>query len=903
MLMPGHEISTGVLKSDAIWYHAFREGGAEGFYGKAADEQITKQQRQTMKRIVNLTKWALGIRKRRSSQLSFAALFKKFQEILSINNRVLELIAGANDKLGGDYVFDQQYIHATCKEVSELVQKLIYNLDSLAPKKYSALLDAFYRIQQEINGELEGRMGGLAREFILSYEDVSRDLLEAVGAKNAHLIEVRTVLGLRTPDGFAITAAAFHAFMEENGLRPLVEEITSTWVAGEIDTAEASARIQSQVMAARLPERLKKELAHAVEHLTRKSTAKTFFLAVRSSAWGEDGEHTFAGQYMTRLNVPVADLADSYLQVLASAYSETAMEYRRRQGYSEKEVTMSVACQEMIDAMVSGVLYTINPLAPDKDTMLLSATWGLGTPVVSGRAVTDQFTIERSRPHQITEVKVVRKENALIVTRQGGTIQQQVPRDRQTSASLLNEQVKALVETGLQVEKYFKKPQDVEFCLDHEGKIIILQARPLIIKPQAVLRSDELVRLVRKYPVIFRDKGMIAQKGIAAGPVFLINNDKDLDEFPAGAILVTKYASPLLAKAMMQAVGIITDVGAVTGHLANIAREFRVPCILNTGNATELLASGQEITIDAEENVIYRGIVKELRYYSLAEEDIGETFEYRLLRRVLKKIGPLHLLDPSEKNFVPAACQTLHDITRFVHEKAVEELINFNYYHRLDKGTFASKLVWDIPLDLIMIDVGGGLETSAKTILPEEICSVPMISLLKGLAQPGSWDNEPMSVDFGSFMSSLTRTIPPELSSPKYVGRNLAVVSREYANVSLRLGYHFTMIDAYISENINDNYAYFRFFGGVTEDTRRTRRAKFLGEILANNDFRVEMHGDLVVGRIKKLDAERMRQRLYLLGLLVGFTRQLDVQMNSEGHIVEFVKKFETLSGSNNYEH
>jgi len=858
-----------------------------------------------MKRFTEWARRALGKRGAGAAKIPFAVLFRKFQETLVINNRVLELIAEANDKLGGDYVFDQHYINTTCGEIGELVQKLVYNLDSIAPKKYLALLDVYQRIQHEIDTELEGGLAGLTTEFILSYDRLSPDLLEAVGGKNAHIAEVHTYLGIRTPDGFAITGTAYRAFMEHNGLPPQVEEVSKAWVADKIDTTQASAKIQALITAGSLPPQLEKEMAGAIEQLTKKSGAKKLFFAVRSSAWGEDGEDSFAGQYMSRLNVPAAEVVGCYREVLASAYSETAMEYRRRKGYHEKEVIMSVACQEMIDARVSGVLYTLDPLQPEKEVMLLSATWGLGAPVVSGRAAADQFSVERREPYRIIEVKVIRKETALIVNKQGGTVQQEVSSERQTSAALTTGEVKNLVETGLLIEKYFRKPQDIEFCLDYDGRLVILQTRPLKIKHHSAPRPHELAGLAEKYPVIFRDKGVIAQKGITAGSVFLLKNDTDLAEFPAGAILVAKYASPILAKVMIRANGIITDVGSATGHLATIAREFRVPCILNTGNATQLLAPGQEITIDAEENVIYKGLVKELRSYSRVEEDIEETFEYRLLRRVLKKIAPLHLLDPSEKNFVPAACQSLHDITRFVHEKTVEELIDLNYTHYHDPQTISGKLKWEIPLDLIIIDVGGGLKTEGqeKAVSREDIRSVPMQALLKGLEHPGAWNNEPMSVDFGSFMSSLTRTIPAELASPRYVGQNLAVISKEYANVSLRLGYHFTMIDAYIAENINDNYAYFRFFGGVTDDTRRSRRAKFLGEVLANNDFRIELHGDLVVARLKKLDAESMRQRLYLLGMLIGFTRQLDVMMTSEGQIAECMKKLDTLLEVATYEH
>jgi len=170
-----------------------------------------------------------------------------------------------------------------------------------------------------------------------------------------------------------------------------------------------------------------------------------------------------------------------------------------------------------------------------------------------------------------------------------------------------------------------------------------------------------------------------------------------------------------------------------------------------------------------------------------------------------------------------------------------------------------------------------------------------MKAFLKGLSVPGAWDTEPMSVDFGSFMSSLTRTFSSSMATPKYVGQNLAVLSKEYVNINLRLGYHFNMIVAYISENLNDNYAYFRFLGGVTDISRRSRRAKLLAEILAKSDFRVDIRGDLVIARIKKLDLRMMEEKMKILGLLVAFTRQLDVKMSHEQEIERLKNVFQDL--------
>ncbi len=478
----------------------------------------------------------------------------------------------------------------------------------------------------------------------------------------------------------------------------------------------------------------------------------------------------------------------------------------------------------------------------------------------------------------------------------GGTVKQQVGVDLQTRASLTPGQLRQLAEAGLRIEKYFRQPQDIEFAFDDTGELVILQSRPLNISRDQVCRPADLAAVTSRYPVLLAGRGDIAHQGIAAGVVRIVRSEKDLKDFPDGAILVASYASPLYARVMPRAAGIITDVGAATGHLATVAREFRLPAIFNCGEATRILADGQEITMDAEENIVYQGIIPELRLYGQAGEPIDETREYRLLRRVLRKIQPLHLIDPAESNFTPGACRTLHDITRFVHEKAVEALIDFNYDNRHAPENVVGRLAWQIPLDLLIIDIGGGLRPGVRgRIKPADVLSSPMRAILEGIDLPGAWNNEPMSVDFGSFMSSLTRTMAPELARPRHLGQNLAVISGEYANISLRLGYHFTMIDAYVSDVVNDNSIYFRFFGGVTDDSRRARRARFLGEILAVNDFRVELHGDLVVGRIKKLDRQRMLDRLVALGLLIGFTRQLDVLMVSDQRIYEYIERFNAL--------
>ncbi len=818
--------------------------------------------------------------------------FHQFQDILSLNSRILQQIADVNNKLSGDYVFDQHYVNTSSKELVSLVEKLLYALDTLAPGKYRALRTAFDRIKAEIEQELSGYQARVSTTFVMNYNTVTRDLVDEVGAKNANLAEVQSLLGLRIPQGFAVTASAYHAFIETNKLEPEIAGICNDWQAGEVSIADVSATIQRRIRNGPLPARLEKELNSAVTSLGR---GRRLQFALRSSAWHEDRQHSFAGQYKTVLNVPVADVTNAYREVLASLYSENTMVYRHKQGYRENEMAMPVACQEMIDAAVSGVLYTRDPQMPQQDALLINAIWGIGLPLVSGETNADRFTVSRNTPLKINAINVARKQTALRLDLKNGTRTENIAPEMQNRACLSSKQVLAVAEAGIQIETLFRHPQDIEFAFDKQGQLVILQARPLALSPANVVKAKDLAEILLRRPVLLKGQGEIAQRGIASGTICVIRSEEDLDHFPDGAVLVAKTASPLLAKVLSRAAAILTDIGMVTGHLATVARELRIPAVLNCGNVSTLLQDGQDVTVDAEDNVVYKGIVPELRDYGLAEDPIEDTYEYRLLRRVLKKIAPLRLIDPSEESFRPEGCRSLHDITRFVHEKAVEELVRGNIY-RGGAAKHAPRLDCPIPLDLFLIDIGDGLQSGAgNRVTPKEILSIPMKAILRGLAIPGAWESEPMSVDFTSFMSSLTRTTTPELAKTGFLGQNLAVLSRQYVNLSLRLGYHFTMIDAYASERVDDNYIYFRFFGGVTDAKRRSRRAQFLASSLALNDFRVEVQGDLVVGRLKGLEMLDLISRLSLLGVLIGFTRQLDVRMVNDNDISRFVEKFKTI--------
>ncbi len=826
----------------------------------------------------------------------FRLIFADFKKILNLNNQILDLIADANDKLSGDYIFDEQYIHTTCHQLTDLVRQLIVLINHLTRQRYADLYDNFDRIEGEVAAILQGDILCPVTDYVLPYTAITRGLMDAVGGKNAHIAEIGSVLGLRIPDGFAITTAAFSAFWSENNLEEKVSTCIRQQQRKALPLEEMAWEIQRLIFDATLPAKVEKEILAAAAGICRARPETTPCFAVRSSAQGEDGASSFAGQYRSCLNISVKNLPQAYKEVVASLYSPEAVEYRLRKDLRPNEIKMSVACQLMIPAKTSGVLYSYDPVLPEEETLVISSAWGVGEPIMAGKIPTDLFVLDRHAPHEVKEVQVVRKERGMILHGCDGIGMESVPEERQTQPSLKNQQLKELAEIGLQLERYFKKPQDVEFAIDRHDNIIVLQSRQLGLQQARLPRACDLTDLGRKYPVLMQGRGITAMKGVASGPVWILERDSDLHDFPVDAILVARYASPQLARVIHKAGGFITDIGSTTGHLATVAREFRVPALFNTENATSLLHHGQEITLDTECLTIYAGKVRELHFYSFHEEPIEEMYEYRLLRRVLKKIEPLNLFEPHDSNFTPQGCQTYHDLTRFVHEKAVETIIDLNFYHAHHRDTQAGRLVWDYPLDLILIDVGGGIEGEHdKGIRPEQIRSIPMQTLLRGMSHPGIWDMTSMQIDFGSFMSSLTKTAASHNTDPAEVGRNLAVISSEYTNINFRLGYHFTVIDAYLSDNILDNHIYFRFSGGVTEPTRRSRRTTLLNKILSHYDFLCEQHGDIIVARLKRMNRESMLKRLFLLGLLIGFTRQLDVKMVSDATISAYFEQVKTI--------
>jgi pyruvate, water dikinase len=585
---------------------------------------------------------------------------------------------------------------------------------------------------------------------------------------------------------------------------------------------------------------------------------------------------------------------------VASQFNRRALMYLCQKKLIHREQSMSVGCLAMVPAVASGVLFTVDPMGRQNDVMLLDATWGLGPALVDGTVTPDQFVLSK-RP-EIRLIKEHLSEKTILFEGQNqssGLTTVIVDDKKKNQPALTKEQIMALGQYGMQLENYFGDPQDIEFAVDPHGKLFLMQARPLTlqtaqdIQPISEATQQELLL----------DKGTVACFGVAVGPVYIIKHDEDLTNFPEGAILVAKHTTARYGMVLHKAKGMVIDIGSATSHLAILAREFKVPALVDTGFATQILPAGQVITVDATRMRVYQGEITELLHkaQNKTDPDKIESPIFTKLRRVMRWIIPLNLVDPKLSDLTPDNCKTLHDITRFGHQLGIKEM--FDLAEKASQQEVHSvRLKTHIPFNLHIIDLGGGIEAHrrAKFVSPEAIQSIPLLALWKGISHPDiSWAG-PIPIDMKGLYSVVSRSLTATAEHSDFWSRTFAIISHNYLNYSSRLGYHFATIDAYVGDIRNDNYITFRFKGGAADEVRRGRRVRFLGAVLEKLDFEVEITGDLVVGRLWKYPRELLEEKLDLLGRLMGCARQRDMLMADDAIVDWYTAAF--LAGNYKFE-
>jgi pyruvate, water dikinase len=822
---------------------------------------------------------------------SMKTKYQAFQKLLMTNNQVLELMADVEEKLSGEYLFDMHYIKTNVRLIGYSVQKIIETLNILSQNKYEQFYAIYNDINKGIETILEYKMEVPVTDLTINLEDITDKAIGVAGGKIAHLGEIKNSLNLPTPEGFVISAYAFVKFMDHNTfLEKIGEKLSELAVDNLEELNRVSREINGMIIQSDVLPDLKIAVENAYRELCRKA-GQGLMVSVRSSAIREDSEFSFAGQYATFLNVPGDAILQKYKEVVASLFTPRALFYSKTKGFSETDMVMAVGVLKMVDAKAGGVMYSRDPNDPNADHILINAIYGLGKWVVDGTVTPDFYAVSRHPDGTIKDKRISAQETMLVCDLEGNLKEERVPDEKRGKQCLSDVQIKLLAKYALDLETYYGSPQDIEWAVGSDGKIYVLQSRPLRILMNATSGVCLPTRF-DSYKIIL-DKGVLACKGIGYGKAFVLKDEEDLEYFPEGSVLIAKHTSPKFVTVMNKAAAIITDVGSATGHMASLSREYQIPTILDTEVATSVIQHGQEITVDAINCNIYEGKVPELlEYAEKKKEPFKETHLFKTLEKMLKCIVPLNLTDPGSETFKPEYCKTFHDITRFAHEMAMQEMFDIGGSHDI-KETETIDLSAGIPADIHLLDIGGGVKENIKKASFEDIFSIPFAALLRGMKNM-KWPAPP-AVDAKGFLGMLAHSASvPEAQLHEMGEKSFAVVSRNYMNFSIRLGYHFSMVEAYAGDNMNDNYIQFFFKGGGAARERRLRRVRLIKEILKAIGFKVSVKEDVINAILTKYKQSTIENMLMVMGKLTAYTKQLDMAMFNDAVTDMYVEQFIT---------
>ena len=817
----------------------------------------------------------------------FRFRYALFKELLVANSELLSVLSDMDEKLKGEQVFGFSYINNQVNKSLKHAFQMVKSLNVMSGAKYRELYTALEEINGRIKEVVNEQKVDHAPSAVMSYSELSLKDADWAGGKNANLGEIRNRLGIPVPAGFAITTRGFHTFFDENGLKDEIIRQKNLIYVNEYDLLNSlSAEVIELVKSRPVPPALEAEILAAAEALW--GTDQSVLLALRSSAVGEDGDLSFAGQYLTLLGVTRAEITEAYKSIIASLYSARSISYRSSKGVVDEDLAMAVACLQMVDSRASGVLYTRHPYDITNEHILINAVWGLGPYAVDGVVTPDAYTVSKDESLTVLEKNVASQPVQLVLNHRGGVEERPVPEPQQGAPCLDDAQIRRLAGYGAALERHYKCPQDVEWALAPDGTLLILQSRPLKIQSPKNFHLLKAAPLAG-YPLLL-DGCEIASQGVGCGPAFHVQAIEDLARFPEGGVLVARHSSPEYVVVMRRCSGIIVEAGSVSGHMAALAREFGVPTIVSPDAALERIPAGTEVTVDAFTGRVYAGTVQELLSAIRKDEaHMKGTPVYAQLQRIAQHVVPLNLVNPAAPEFAPQGCRTLHDLARFCHEFSYKEMFQISDLASKFHG-WSLKLDAALPMDIHLIDLGNGLAEGAEVrwnaVKVSQIASVPFRALLAGMLNKEVHGADPRPVNFSGLLSVMReQTLAPGHVGERFGDRSYAIIADKYLNFSSRVGYHYSVVDVYCGDTINKNYISFTFKGGAADSVRKNRRVRAIALILDREGFKVTVKGDKVDARLQKYPKSYIESRMDILGRLLIFTRQLDMLMTTEGAV------------------
>ncbi len=811
--------------------------------------------------------------------------FNNFLHLLESNHHALKVMSDMEEKSLGEYVFDINYIRTSLDEIRDNISSIIDNLVILGGDKYDKLFERYMRIDDEIASLLSNKRTIAEDELTIPLEKLNQAMVHRVGSKNAQLGEINSLPGVTIPNGFAITVWAYKRFIDSNDLQNRINKrISSVDIKDFSQLVTISDEIQEIVYSSVVPDDVRSAILKSYKKLNQVNISG--LVSVRSSALGEDTGLSFAGQYATFLGVKEDDVLNKYKRVIASKFTPKAIFYFLSHSLEESELAMGVGCVEMIFARSSGVIYTRNPVRPKEDYMIVNSIFGLGKLLVDGEINPDIFIVKRNDTSEIENIPS-RKECRLVLQKDGEIVKEKLPPELMDELSLRETEIIGLVTIANKIEKHYGFPLDIEWAINNSGKVVVMQVRPLKIIESAPEPTVQQMRGLTK----INEGATTVCPGAEAGKICHISSPDHLGKIPEGSVLVAPRPFPGLITAMDSAAALVTKFGGIASHMATIAREYRLPTISGVEDIS-ILKEGMMVTVDATHGIIYEGANSDFIEARMLEREIlDESSVLNALNSILKKISPLNLLHPSSPEFMIENCKTLHDITRFAHQKAMEEMFKGFYNIHSDTKAYL-QLKTEIPLevDIIYLDREVMLSKGMNWVDENNIGSLPMESFWNGVRLEG-WPSGPKP-DVNKRLKSISSNTRSDDSNQDFSMRSFAILTKEFMILSLKMGYHFSTIEAMCTNEPSKNYVKMLFKDGGANLDRRSRRIRLMMDILSLIGFENTGHADFMESRITYESHEQIINHLKILGRLSMLTKQLDMALSNDSIANWYTKDF-----------
>lgn len=473
----------------------------------------------------------------------------------------------------------------------------------------------------------------LAQKFIYWFKEIGKEDIDLVGGKGANLGEMLKI-GIPVPPGFIISASAYFYFISENDLLEKIKEYLKETDKNRPETyTSVSEKIKKLIVSSPVPKEISNQVIKAYFRLG--GLFKNPLVAIRSSATAEDlANASFAGQQRTFLNVSgETNLIENVRECWASLFEPRAIFYREEKGFDHFKVGLAIPVQKMIQSVVSGVVFTCDPVFGEKNRIVIEAVWGLGEMIVQGKVTPDRYLVEKEK-FKILQ-KIISKQKVSLIKKGERNKIVSVAQNKQEKQKLTDEEIIKIAKIGEKLHKHYFFPQDAEWAVDKKRNIFFVQTRPVTALKEKEKLSSSLKEEVEKIKKEIDNKKVIlrgvgASPGIGWGPVILIYSKKEIGKVKQGDILVTSMTTPDFVPSMKKVAGIITDKGGLTSHAAIVSRELGVACVVGTEKATQILKNDESVIVDGGKGLVFKGSLsikpKVLRSLSVDFPAIKEVF-------------------------------------------------------------------------------------------------------------------------------------------------------------------------------------------------------------------------------------------------------------------------------------